>query len=140
MLERFLTLEHYVHAVSLKCKRSDIPNMLTRDQTEVLKDLVLLMKPVECIIREISGSNYPTCSVIIPIIHCMTRSIEQIQPSTNEGIEFQQRLLASIDEKFKHVEKNMILSIRQYLTHALNGFTSKMLSQLQLLLRKSTKR
>ncbi|XP_029669934.1 uncharacterized protein LOC115239517 [Formica exsecta] len=56
MLERFLTLEHYVHAVSLKCKRSDIPNMLTRDQTEVLKDLVLLMKPVECIIREISGT------------------------------------------------------------------------------------
>jgi zinc finger BED domain-containing protein 1 (E3 SUMO-protein ligase ZBED1) len=111
MLDRFLVLEKYVHAVTLKCKRTDIPDMLTRGQIEVLQEVVSLMKPIECVIKEISGSNYPTCSVIIPIIRCMTLSIEQIYPSTNEGILFQTNLLASIQQKFKDVENNKILSI-----------------------------
>lgn len=85
--------------------------MLTRGQIEVLQEVVSLMKPIECVIKEISGSNYPTCSVIIPIIRCMTLSIEQIYPSTNEGILFQTNLLASIQQKFKDVENNKILSI-----------------------------
>lgn len=85
--------------------------MLTRSQIEVLPEVVSLMKPIECVIKEISGSNYPTCSVIIPIIHCMTLSIEQINLSTNDGILFQTKLLASIQQKFKDVENNKILSV-----------------------------
>lgn len=41
----------------------------------------------------------------------MTLSIEQINPSTNEGILFQTKLLALIQQKFKDVENNKILSI-----------------------------
>ncbi|XP_024875341.1 zinc finger BED domain-containing protein 1-like, partial [Temnothorax curvispinosus] len=111
MLERFLALEQYVYAVTLKCKRSDIPDMLTHSQIEVLQEVVSLMKPIEYVIKEISGSKYPTCSTIIPIIHCMTLSIEQVKPSTNNGSSFQKKLLESIQDKFKNVENNMILAV-----------------------------
>jgi len=85
--------------------------MLTRNQIEILREIVRFMKPIECVIKEISGSYYPTCSVIIPIIRCMTLSIENINLSTNDGICFKTKLLDFIQEKFKDVEKNKILAI-----------------------------
>lgn len=56
MLERFLTLEEYVYPVMSKC--ANMPDMLSRTEISVLKDLVALMSPVASVINEISGENY----------------------------------------------------------------------------------
>ncbi|XP_067216729.1 E3 SUMO-protein ligase ZBED1-like isoform X2 [Linepithema humile] len=109
MLERFLTLEDYVYPVMLKC--TNMPDMLSRTEISVLKNLVALMRPVASVITEISGENYPTCSVIIPIIHCMTAAITDCVITTEIGIEFQEKLLNQINKKFQYLESTRILAI-----------------------------
>lgn len=109
MLERFLTLEEYVYPVTSKC--ANMPDMLSRNEILVLKDLVLLMSPVASVITEINGENYPTCSVIIPIIHCMTAAITDCVTTTEIGNEFKTRLLIQINNKFQYLESTRILAI-----------------------------
>lgn len=109
MLERFLALEEYVYPVILKC--NNMPDMLSRTEILILKDLVALMSPVASVITEISGENYPTCSVIIPIIHCMTAAITNCVTATEIGKEFQEKLLKQINNKFQYLESTRILAI-----------------------------
>ena len=109
MLERFLALEEYVYSVTSKC--SNMPDMLSRIEILVLKDLVALMSPVASVITEISGENYPTCSVMIPIIHCMTAAITDFVTATEIGNEFKAKLLNRINNKFHHLESTPILAI-----------------------------
>ncbi|KYN19747.1 Zinc finger BED domain-containing protein 1, partial [Trachymyrmex cornetzi] len=109
MLERFLALEDYVYPVMLKC--ANMPDMLTRIEILVLKDLVALMEPVASVITEISGENYPTCSVIIPIIHCMTAAVTNCVTTTEIGNEFQEKLLNQFNKKFQYLESTRILAI-----------------------------
>lgn len=78
MLERFLALEEY--PIMLKC--TNMPDMLSRTEISVLKDLVDLVSPVASVITEINGESYPTCSVIIPSIHCMTAAITDCVTTT----------------------------------------------------------
>lgn len=113
MLERFLTLEEYVYPVMSKC--ANMPDMLSRTEISVLKDLVALMSPVASVINEISGENYPTCSIIIPIIHCMTAAITDCIITTEIGNsipnQFQTSLLNQINNKFHHLESIRIMAI-----------------------------
>lgn len=64
MLERFLELEEYLPGVIRKCRKGMFPSLLTHNQIEILQEVVQLMRPVESVIREISGTQYATCSVI----------------------------------------------------------------------------
>lgn len=50
---------------------------------KVSKELVLIKKPFEFVITEISGDSYPTRSVLIPIIRCMTQAINNITVQTD---------------------------------------------------------
>lgn len=85
MLERFLILEEYVYPITLKCR--NIPEMLTRDEIELLKNITSLLKPIERVITEISGDSYPTASVIIPIIHCMQVALCSWEPKQSQVYE-----------------------------------------------------
>ncbi|XP_029663012.1 zinc finger BED domain-containing protein 1-like isoform X2 [Formica exsecta] len=109
MLERFLALEEYVYSVISKC--TNMPDMLSRTEISVLKDLVALMNSVASVITKISEENYPTCSVMIPIIHCMTAAITDCVTATEIGNEFQAKLLNQINNKFQHLELTRILAI-----------------------------
>jgi len=48
----------------------------------IRKDLVSIIQPVTNVITEISGSKYATCSIIIPIVHCMKAAITNFEPTT----------------------------------------------------------
>lgn len=117
MLERFLVLEEYVYPITLKCR--NIPEMLTRDEIEILKNLTSLLTPIEKVITEISGDSYPTASLIIPIIHCMQVALCSWEPKKSEvsdivtetSMQFKNKLLAAAEQKFKDLELNSILAI-----------------------------
>jgi len=109
MLERFLLFEQYVYGTIFKC--SNAPNMLQRKEIITVKDIVSMMKPIESVITEISGSKYLTCSIIIPIIHCMQASIKQVNPFTSIGEQFKKILLNEIEQRFHNFEQNMILAV-----------------------------
>lgn len=109
MLERFLALEDYVYPIILKC--ANTLDISSRIEISVLKDLIVLMGPVASVIVEISEENYPTCSVIIPIIHCMQAAIADCVTVTEIGNEFKKKLLNGINNKFQHLESTRILAI-----------------------------
>ncbi|XP_032674664.1 zinc finger BED domain-containing protein 4-like [Odontomachus brunneus] len=88
-----------------------MPDMFSRTEISVLKDLVALMSPVASVITEIRGENYPTASVIIPLIYCMTAAITDCMVITEIGNDFQAKLLNQINTKFQHLESNRILAI-----------------------------
>lgn len=95
MLERFLTLEEYVYPVMSKCPTA--PDMLKREEMQMLKDVVSFMKPVERVITEVSRDSYPTCSVIIPLVRCLKVAVREYKPSTKYGHEFKEKLEATIN-------------------------------------------
>ncbi|XP_071569776.1 zinc finger BED domain-containing protein 4-like [Temnothorax nylanderi] len=95
MLNRFLELEQYIYPAMSKCDNP--PDMSKRDEIQILKDVVSLMKPIENVIVEVSGDSYPTCSVIIPLVHCMKSAIYYTKPTTRIGIEFKEKLEDAIE-------------------------------------------
>ncbi|XP_034936456.1 zinc finger BED domain-containing protein 1-like [Chelonus insularis] len=113
MLERFLISEEYVYPVILKFPNP--PRMIDPEEIQVLKDLIVLMKPVESVINKLSGDSYPTCSVLIPILHCMKMAIQSTKPETKEGKKFQQKLMSEILLKFENFESNTLLAISSIL-------------------------
>lgn len=65
----------------MKCPTA--PEMLTRKEMQILEDSVLLLKPIENVITEISGETYPTGSMTIPIIRCIKISLSRCTRDEN---------------------------------------------------------
>ncbi|XP_011859600.1 PREDICTED: zinc finger BED domain-containing protein 1-like [Vollenhovia emeryi] len=109
MIERFLELHEYVYPISLKCKGS--VEMPRREELDLLRDIVLVLKPVENVITECSGDTYVTSSLIIPIIRCMMIAIRARSPCTKIGQQFQEKLLSKSYRRFKDYESRELLAI-----------------------------
>ena len=108
MLERYIELESYIYVAMGECDNPiDLPN---REEMKILKDVLPLMEPIRTVITEISGDSYPTSSLIIPMISCMEKKLESIQPKTEVGHEFKYRLQTTMANRFKDIEGNKILS------------------------------
>ncbi|EZA56605.1 Zinc finger BED domain-containing protein [Ooceraea biroi] len=110
MIERFLELHKYVYPISLKCKFGPVENV-TREELDLLRDIVLVSEPVEDVMTECSGDTYFTSSLIIPITNCMTITIRACNPSTEIGQRFQEKLLAESHRRFKDYESRELLAI-----------------------------
>lgn len=109
MIERFLKLREYIYPVILKCPTS--PEMITHDEFDVLTDVIKILQPIELVTREISGDLYPTCNIIIPLIRCMTKVINDCIPLTNYGINLKECILLEIERRFRDIERIQILTI-----------------------------
>ncbi|TGZ38549.1 Uncharacterized protein DBV15_12606 [Temnothorax longispinosus] len=91
------TLSHVVPSV-----------MRTLPQVE---NCVLLLRPIENVITEISGETYPTGSMAIPIIRCMEIALNNCKPVTNIGQDMKSKIIAKIEDKFKEIETCELLAI-----------------------------
>ncbi|OXU16701.1 hypothetical protein TSAR_013589 [Trichomalopsis sarcophagae] len=80
MLERYILLEPYIYNAINKCEKP--LNLLTREEISIVKDILPIMEPIKTVITEISGDDYPICSLIIPIINCMKQKICSTVPTT----------------------------------------------------------
>lgn len=85
--------------------------MLTREELDLLQDIVSVLKPIENVITECSGDTYVTSSLIIPIIRCMTIAIRTRTLCTEIGQQFQEKLLAESHRRFKDYESRELLAI-----------------------------
>ncbi|XP_012218599.1 zinc finger BED domain-containing protein 4-like [Linepithema humile] len=143
MLNRFLELEQYVYPVISKCDNP--PDMLKRNEIQILKDMVSLIKPIANVITEVSGESYATCSVIIPLVHCMKASIYYNKPNTKMGIEFKEKLQSAIKNRCENFENDKIKSCATILDprfkklHFENALAAKSaISRIELLLKENT--
>lgn len=108
MIERYLELEQYIYTVLLECESST--DILNREETYIVKDIFPLIEPIRDVITEISGDKYPTCSIIIPIVHCMEQKINNGNPQTEIGKQLKTRIQTAICNRFKNFEHLPLLS------------------------------
>ncbi|XP_070159825.1 E3 SUMO-protein ligase ZBED1-like isoform X3 [Polyergus mexicanus] len=109
MIERFLELREYIYPVLMKCPTA--PEMLTREQMQVLEDCVLVLRPIENVITEISGETYPTGSMAIPIIRCMENALNCCIPVTKIGENMKMKIITKVQEKFEGIETCKLLAM-----------------------------
>lgn len=83
----------------MKCPTA--PEMLTREQIQILEDCVLLLRPIKNVIFEISGEIYSTGSMAIPLIRCMEDALNRCIPVTKTEENIKIKIITKVQEKFK---------------------------------------
>lgn len=109
MIERYLLLELYIYPAMSECNNP--MDILNREEVKILADVLQMMIPIRDVITEISGDNYPTCSIIIPIVHCLKQKISHIQPETKIGQHFKEIMKVTMTARFLNFEKCQLFSI-----------------------------
>lgn len=66
MIERLLKIKIPLTASMSSLPRA--PNCLNASEWEIISDCIKILKPFENITSELSGENYPTLSLVIPLI------------------------------------------------------------------------
>lgn len=61
------------------------PNNLTDIEWELLEDCTPHLKPFESMSAELSGKNYQTLSMVIPLVRGLQYAIGKISPKTTSG-------------------------------------------------------
>lgn len=111
MFERFIKLSALVAKIlAIKIGRNT-RDMITTSQLNIIRDLIGLLGPFKEGTEKISGANYATASLAIPILNLVRQVTHQATPSTTLGITIQQALLKKIEDKLAPLEKNLFLSI-----------------------------
>ena len=108
MLERFNALSAIVAKI-LSTKRN-APDMITSSELSVIRDLIILLSPFKEATEEISGDQYVTASLAIPIANLLQKGLEEAQPFTNLGIAVQESLLNLVIAKLQPLERHLHLA------------------------------
>ena len=87
MLDRFVALSDKVASVLLQLPKS--PPMLTADEIQIIKELIVLLKPFYDATKIVSGEKYVTGSQEIPIVKILEKEIESSSVTTAIGGQFQ---------------------------------------------------
>ncbi|XP_014234082.1 zinc finger BED domain-containing protein 4-like [Trichogramma pretiosum] len=113
MIKRYLDLEKFIYVAMSECN-SPI-DVLNREEQLILSDVLLITEPIARAIEYISGQNYPTRGLIIPIINGLEKCIQVLEPSSKDGIKFKEKILDSINLRFKDFEFNSVLANATFL-------------------------
>ena len=109
MFERYIILEKYVYTAMSECNNP--LDILNREEIRILTDVLKVMKPIRGVITEISGDKYPICSIIIPIVHCLEKTISIVKSDTEAGKAFKNKVDESIKARFFNFEQWSRLAI-----------------------------
>ncbi|XP_047513431.1 E3 SUMO-protein ligase ZBED1-like isoform X1 [Pieris napi] len=109
MLERFNTLSAIV--AKILATRRNAPDMITSSELSVIRDLIILLTPFKQATEEISGDQYVTSSLAIPIANLLQKGLEEVKPFTEFGVAVQKSLLNLVIEKLEPLERHLHLAI-----------------------------
>lgn len=111
MLESFLGLANKVAIILIK--RSEIskglPEMLSTNELNICKDFCNLLSPFKEATEQISGENYVTVSMVIPLISHLKQKIVNAKIISDEGIVTKESIRKLMEKRFKPLEGNKIL-------------------------------
>lgn len=108
MLERFNTLSTIVAKI-LAAKRN-APDMIASSQLNVIRDVITLLSPFKQATEDISGEQYVSASLAIPISNLLQKGLEQGRPSTSIGVAVQKSLLDGVNAKLRPLEQHVLLA------------------------------
>ncbi|KPU75502.1 uncharacterized protein Dana_GF26419 [Drosophila ananassae] len=112
MLISFLSLSNKVAIVLINRASSvkGLPDMLTSNEIYLCQDFCDFLKPFKEATEKISGDNYVTVSMIIPLIALLVEKIRNLNVASNEGILTKELLLKVSEDRFKSLQCNKILA------------------------------
>lgn len=108
MIERLLTIKIPLTASMSSLPRA--PDCLNASEWEVISDCVKILKPFENITSELSGENYPTISLVIPLIRGLQYMLKNLRTETTIGIEFKNKLIDVVGRRLGNLEKDKIVA------------------------------
>jgi len=88
MIERLLTIK-----IPLTASMSSLPRAPN------------CLKPFENITSELSGENYPTLSLVIPLIRGLQYMLKNLRTETTIGNEFKNKLIDVVGRRLGNLEK-----------------------------------
>ena len=115
MLERFLDLEPLIGSALLFLANE--PSMLSREKLDALKEIVEILRSIEQATRELSAQDYVSCSVVIPIVNCVMKTLDSINLMNPIAFHLQANLINQMINS--HVEKKPLEPDRTLLEHGL---------------------
>ncbi|XP_053978885.1 zinc finger BED domain-containing protein 4 [Hylaeus volcanicus] len=126
MIDRFIVLEEPIKATAAIINKNIPQN--TNAEWEILHELTVILKPIESATKIISGQQYPTVSIIIPLTSGL-RNICQKLEQKDFSICTQQiihHIEIGILERFTEIGTNIIIQICTFLDpHFKNAFFSQ---------------
>lgn len=109
MLERYLEMSAICTQILLSDTKS--PDMPSAQDLDIIKQMAVIFKPFEYVTKDISGENYVTVSKIIPMINCLHKKLELINPENEVIIRLKQSLLNSLKKRFGLTEFNSHIAL-----------------------------
>lgn len=101
MLNRVYKLLDAIHIVKPKIKNADIPN-LEAEEIEAFPEILAILEIFNEATEALSGSNYPSISLIIPAIKGIKKNINKISNATT--LEISKEFLNHLKIKMKKLE------------------------------------
>lgn len=97
MIERLLLLREPLSAVVSSLPTG--PPFLSATEWEMLSDWVPVLKPVEKMTIEMSGEQYPTMSMIIPLVRGLQHALKNIPAITPSGVTLKKTFNGNYQQK-----------------------------------------
>ncbi|CAI6357783.1 unnamed protein product [Macrosiphum euphorbiae] len=109
MIDRFILCSNHIASVLIHIRRG--PEMLTADEIDIAKEMLLVLKPMEVATRELCGQKYVTGSTVIPLINCLIKKTESIDLTHPTALSLKRAMLENLDKRFGRMEERSLLSI-----------------------------
>ncbi|XP_060665471.1 zinc finger BED domain-containing protein 4-like isoform X1 [Drosophila nasuta] len=111
MMESFLGLANKVALILLnKSERvKGLPEMLNVSELTICRDLCSLLQPFKKATEQISGENYVTVSLVLPLISMLAAKIKALEMETKEGKRAKEALIRISERRFQALQTNAIL-------------------------------
>lgn len=119
MLQRYIELAPIVHQIlMLNTKAPPTPSAV---EMQNIKTLILILKPLEYVTKELSGEQYVTISKIIPMVNCLKAQINDVHVAEGIGGDdntddkvintVKNEIIKQIERRFGHIEDNHLIAI-----------------------------
>jgi len=109
MLKRFVSLAPHIARVLASPKLKHAPRMLSGDEIELVSDIIQVLSPFEQATTEISGSEYLTGSLVLPMISCIEAALGNIKPTHKVSKVLLKTVKDSMSTRCKAFQSNPLL-------------------------------
>lgn len=104
MMERLIQVKNPLSAVLVSLKTA--PESLNSEEWNLMEECVEVLKPAEYMTSELSGSKYPTMSIVIPLVRGLQLSIKNTKCSSATAKQFQTVFLNVVSKRLGMLEDN----------------------------------
>jgi hypothetical protein len=113
MLERLIQIKAPLSAAITFLPHA--PNFLTALEWELISDCLPLLKPFEIMTVELSGENYPTLSIVIPLIRGLQNTLRNKTTTTAAGTLLKKTAIEVLARRLGILECNKIVAKATFL-------------------------